>query len=139
MKKNDVFTFTAPNGAEVVAVCLKSMGTVGNMTQYLCYGQNRLFTMNEFYSEWTEETGKVCQESQTCYGEILVDHAILPDYDAALEMAGFDEEEADILFERDSHAQAINKVKAMGYNEKEAINILEGKNADGSNFEELPF
>ena len=84
MKKNEIFTFTAPNGAEVVAVCLKSMGTVGNMTQYLCYGQNRLFTMNEFYSEWTEETGEVCQESQICYGEILVDYAILPDYDVVL-------------------------------------------------------
>ena len=85
MKKNEVFTFTAPNGAEVVAVCLKDMGTVGNVTQYLCYGQNRLFTMNEFYSEWIEEAGEVCQESQTCYGELLVDYAILPDYDMILE------------------------------------------------------
>lgn len=47
--------------------------------------------------------------------------------------------EADILFERSSHAQNINKVMAMGYNKKEATNILEGKNADGSDFEELPF
>lgn len=84
MKKNNIFTFTAPNGVEVKAVCLKSIGTVGNITQYLCYGQNRLFTINEYYSEWTEETGEVCKDSHIEYGEVIVDYAILPDYDSVL-------------------------------------------------------
>lgn len=84
MKKNDIFTFIAPNGVEVKAVCLKNIGTIGNITQYLCYGQNRLFTMNEYYSEWTEETGEVCKDSYIEYGEVIVDYAILPDYDTVL-------------------------------------------------------
>ena len=126
MKKNEIFTFTAPNGAEVVALCLKSMGTVGNMTQYLCYGQNRLFTMEEFYSEWIEETGEVCQESQIGYGETLVEYAILPEYD-------------DMLEAHHQHEESIKIVQGFGYTRAEASNILEGRNADGSDFERLPF
>lgn len=84
MEKNDVFTFTAPNGVEVIAVCLANMGLVGNMTQYLCYSQNKIFTMNEFYSTWTEETGEICENAQMDYGEVVVDYCILPDYDVAL-------------------------------------------------------
>lgn len=34
---------------------------------------------------------------------------------------------------------AISIVMSYGYTRKEAINILDGKNADGSDFEELPF
>lgn len=34
---------------------------------------------------------------------------------------------------------AINIVMSYGYTRKEAINILDGKNADGSKFIELPF
>ena len=85
MKTNEIFTFTAPNGAEVTAVCLKNMGTIGNMTQYLCYGQNRLFTMNEFYSEWVEETGEVCKSTHIDYGEVIVDNVTIPDYDVVIE------------------------------------------------------
>ena len=33
----------------------------------------------------------------------------------------------------------ISIVMSYGYTRKEAINILDGKNADGSDFEELPF
>lgn len=52
MKKNDVFTFTAPNGVEVTAVVV---GTTGIQEDYfgrqflnhVCYAQNRLFTYNE--------------------------------------------------------------------------------------------
>lgn len=35
--------------------------------------------------------------------------------------------------------EAIKMVKAFGYNEEEAINILDGKNADGTEIIELPF
>lgn len=35
--------------------------------------------------------------------------------------------------------KAIRIVMNFGYTRKEAINILDGKNADGSGFEELPF
>ena len=34
---------------------------------------------------------------------------------------------------------AIRTIMSYGYNEKEAINILDGKNADGTEFIELPF
>ena len=33
----------------------------------------------------------------------------------------------------------INRVMNYGYTREEAINILDGKNADGSDFIELPF
>lgn len=33
----------------------------------------------------------------------------------------------------------INLVMSYGYTREEAINILDGKNPDGSNFVELPF
>lgn len=34
---------------------------------------------------------------------------------------------------------AISTVISYGYTREEAINILDGKNADGSNFVQLPF
>jgi hypothetical protein len=79
MKKNEIFTFTAPNGVEVTAVVV---GTTGVQEDYfgrqflnhVCYAQNRLFT----YYEWIDIEQKM-------YGEILVDYCILPDYDAMLE------------------------------------------------------
>lgn len=84
MKKNEVFIFTAPNKIDITAVCLANMGCVGNMTQYLCYAQNKLFTINEFYSKWTEETGEICEDTQLCYGEVVVDYCILPEYNVIL-------------------------------------------------------
>ena len=79
MKRNEIFTFTAPNGVEVTAVVV---GTTGIQEDYfgrqflnhVCYAQNRLFT----YNEWVDVEQKL-------YGETLVDHCILPDYDATLE------------------------------------------------------
>lgn len=134
MKKNEIFTFTAPNGVESTAICLKNLVTVGNMTQYLCYGQNRLFTMNEFCYEWTEETGEVCQESQMNFGEIILEHIALPDYDIVL---------YDIVLEEccqhEEHEESIKIVQGFGHTKAEAINILEGKNPDSSGFEEMPF
>ena len=35
--------------------------------------------------------------------------------------------------------EAVKMVKAFGYTEEEAINILDGKNADGTEIIELPF
>ena len=99
MKKNDVFTFTAPNGAEVQAVVLNKSTYFAETTEnysatYLCYGQNRLFTW--IHSERTlpvcigqDEYGDDRFEYQDItedtYGEVIVDYAILPDYDALLE------------------------------------------------------
>jgi hypothetical protein len=70
MKKNDIFTFTAPNGVEITAVVIDKVPCTGGvMTDTLyCYSQNRIFTYIE-----TVGLHK--------YGEIIVDYAILPDYD----------------------------------------------------------
>ena len=74
MKKNDIFTFTASNGAEVTAVVIDKVPCTGGvMTDTLyCYSQNRIFTYIE--------TGGLHK-----YGEVIVDCAILPDYDRMLE------------------------------------------------------
>ena len=101
MKKNDVFTFTAPNGVEVTGVCLEAISTVVEkglgdpMTiKHLCYAQNRLFT---HYTKYvvepvaidTDEFGDDIFDYQPVeikahYGEVLVDYAVLPDYDELL-------------------------------------------------------
>ena len=81
MKKNDVFTFTAPNGAEVTAVVVAEINhKFNNTTQeeknsYLCYAQNRLFTIKAVYTPTS-----INEE----YGEIIVEYCILPDYDEIL-------------------------------------------------------
>ncbi len=112
MKKNDIFTFTAPNGAEVTAVVIDCLGTNFEEVvdskywdnKYLCYAQNRLF----YHTEWTQ-IDKVIDDDfvASCDGatdwyyavryhshdvkttgskqEILVDYCILPDYDDMLE------------------------------------------------------
>ena len=76
MKKNEIFIFTAPNGVEVTAVVVEtvSKGTVKQLD--ICYAQNRLFTWNEPRIR-TQIIGE--------YGKIIVDYAILPDYDAMLQ------------------------------------------------------
>lgn len=38
-----------------------------------------------------------------------------------------------------SHEEAIKIVTRMGYTIEEAINLLDGKNANGSEFVQLPF
>jgi len=82
MKKNDVFTFTAPNGVEVTGVVTAIISSTKYQTVALCYAQNRLFTFYEHIA-YDMETGDA--ESDYSYGEILVDYAILPDYDDMLE------------------------------------------------------
>ena len=90
MKKNDLFTFTAPNGVEVTGVVLHvnmiHEDNDGMVFEHICYAQNRLFTYAETYrreNAFTEEEAVFTTES--CYGKVLVDYAILPDYDAMLE------------------------------------------------------
>ena len=97
MKKNDVFTFTAPNGVEVTGACLDLMRSTYESgvwyVTYLCYAQNRLFTIKEERSTIPvavdiDEFGDDVFEQQECvtqyYSEVLVDYAILPDYDRCL-------------------------------------------------------
>ena len=98
MKKNVIFTFTAPNEAEVTGVCLDLIRSTYESgvwyVTYLCYAQNRLFTIKEERSIVPvavdiDEFGDDVFEQQECvtqnYGEVIVDHAILPDYDYWLE------------------------------------------------------
>ena len=99
MKKNDVFTFTAPNGEEVTAVVLHvnmvHEGNDGMMFEHICYAQNRLFTYYVKYGDmpvesYNESLNRVAVDYQTVVltaacGEVIVDYAILPDYDAMLE------------------------------------------------------
>ena len=82
MNKNEVFTFTAPNGVEVTAVALYAVTLFNGSTfignKWICYAQNRLFTMMDY-----KEGIKKYEEPE--YGEVIVDYAILPDYDSMLE------------------------------------------------------
>ena len=81
MNKNEIFTFTAPNGVEVTAIMVAKIHhecnykTQVEKNTYLCYAQNRLFTIKAVYTRTS-----IDEE----YGEILVDYAILPDYDDML-------------------------------------------------------
>jgi len=95
MKKNDVFTFTAPNGAEVQAVVIAAIksevkeipdcGVIEDITTFLCYAQNRLFTFIETDSSYEVEYEKYAHSIHSEYGRILVDYAVLPNYDALLD------------------------------------------------------
>ena len=80
MNKNDIFTFTTPNGVEITAVvvCLLNKSEYSTLQQYLCYTQNRLFTC---YTGINYEDNK---QFRMC-GNVVVDYAILPDYDKMLE------------------------------------------------------
>lgn len=92
MKKNDVFTFTAPKGVVVTAVVVAELSSDYNedydsvFAKFLCYAQNRLFTYFEEYrreNAFTPEEKTIVASSE--YGEVLVDYCILPDYDKTLE------------------------------------------------------
>ena len=100
MKKDEVFTFTAPNGAVVLGVVIDiiSYETHRNnpdlhIAVYLCYAQNRIFkcySINHF-GESNESSYLEFPE-----GYIVVDYAVLPDYDNVLEMAN-DMYEEDVI------------------------------------------
>lgn len=86
MKKNDIFTFTAINGVEVTAVVLTVLRVCKTnkektfMCEYLCYAQNKLLEISSYYGEVGGET----KEWGFCVDSVIVDHAILPDYDELL-------------------------------------------------------
>jgi hypothetical protein len=93
MKKNDVFTFTAPNGVEVVGVVVAYMNLESHIddgwdsttvSTWLCYAQNRLFTYKHKYSVLHDSWGNTRAEGYGEYGETIVDYAVLPDYDEML-------------------------------------------------------
>ena len=83
MKKKEIFTFTAPNGVEVTAIVIDLVAvevTPGlTIDRWLCYAQNRLFTYEESKDRWDNDT--ITHK----YDRVLVDYAILPDYDDMLE------------------------------------------------------
>ena len=94
MKKNDVFTFTAPNGVEVTGVVVAYMNLESyiddgwdstTVSTWLCYAQNRLFTYKHKHSVLHDSWGNTRAEGCGEYGEVIVDYAILPEYDAMLE------------------------------------------------------
>jgi len=85
MKKNDTFTFTAPNGVEIPVVCLDITHSYqcGENTwycEYLCYAQNRLF-IGSTYKIYEKDR---CKELDFTQERVVVDYAILPDYDDIL-------------------------------------------------------
>ena len=76
MKKNDVFTFTAPNGTEVTGAVIDVVETTYFTNLCLCYAQNRIFYIFEtIHEDYVDR--KV--------GETIVEYAILPAYDDAIE------------------------------------------------------
>ena len=97
MKRGDIFTFTAPNGAEVTAIAIEQCGMsyerifgLKIVVTWLCYGQNRLFTYCEVHRNTQDNIDKVkgTEGADTInyeFGHIVVDYAILPDYDEFLE------------------------------------------------------
>ena len=85
MKRNDIFTFTAPNGEEVTAVVISRVAHEVDYKwateRFVCYAQNRLFTYEESHCIWEHMN----EEPKAKYGEVIVDYAILPDYDRMFE------------------------------------------------------
>ena len=73
MKKNDIFTFIAPNGVEVTGVVVDTIKDDRDYKWYLCYAQNRIFHY--------QEIAGLAKPVVT----IGVDYAILPDYDVMLD------------------------------------------------------
>lgn len=78
MKKNEIFTFTAPNGAEVTGIVIIVLPSYenfeGHFDEYIVYAQNRI----AFY-----HYNKDLNEGNI--GGILVDYCVIPEYDAMLE------------------------------------------------------
>ena len=86
MKKNDVFTFTAPNGVEVTGIIIDTIGWDHESDElwkreHLCYAQNKLFLGSEAYT-WKDRKEKLLDFT---VNKVIVDYCILPDYDTMLE------------------------------------------------------
>ena len=88
MKKNDIFTFTTPNGVEVTAIVVSIIRDDRDDKWYLCYAQNRLFDY------------RIIVGFDHPITNIWVDYAILPDYDNMLE-----EYERNLVMEQSSTLQ----------------------------------
>jgi hypothetical protein len=90
MRKNDVFTFTAPNGAEVTAIVIDLISYESTkynsqvyVATYLAYAQNRIFrcwTVNHFNED--NESSFVVYNPENY---ILVDYCVIPECDKLLE------------------------------------------------------
>ena len=85
MKKNDVFTFTAPNGVEVTGVVVSVIRDDRDDKWYLCYAQNRLFDY------------RILSGIEHPLINTWVDYAFLPEYDNILEEAYLDKHENEPL------------------------------------------
>jgi len=79
MKKNDILTFIAPNGVKVKGVCLHRVFQGVGRTLYLCYAQNRLFTM--LVESIMTDRG---EETTMKYQEVIAEYAVIPEYDKLL-------------------------------------------------------
>lgn len=93
MKKGTIFEFTAPNSAEVLAVCIDCVATVeagsGITNTFVCYGQNRLFTYLIDYTNLPIEVEEGVIEYQLCesnprLGSTLCEYCVIPEYDEML-------------------------------------------------------
>lgn len=93
MQKGTIFEFTAPNGAEVLAVCIDCVATnearFGITNTFVCYGQNRLFTYIIDYVQLPIEVEEGNIEYQLCetnprFGSVLCDYCVIPEYDEIL-------------------------------------------------------
>ena len=76
MSPNDKFTISAPNGADIVAICIDVIDSFTEAdrpnvitTLYLCYGQNRLFVVKEL--EYPTGVDYIV-------GKTLIDYIVLP-------------------------------------------------------------
>ena len=93
MEKNTIFTFTAPNGAECVAVILETVEHFSSRV-HICYSQNKLFTYIEKFDKVVVAAGidefgdDIFEESlntEYYYGDVITDPCIIPEYDKILE------------------------------------------------------
>jgi hypothetical protein len=85
MQKNEVFTFTAPNGAEVTCIVVSVIRDDRDDKWYLCYAQNRLFDY------------RIIAGFDHPIINIWVDYCIIPEYDALLEEAYLNKHEEETL------------------------------------------
>ena len=92
MTKNDIFTFTAPNGVKVTGIVLDIISVSWKYAhtdtlKYLCYAQNRLFTGSNEVTDITNDAlaeSRKYKESAFKQDEIIVDYAVLPEQDKML-------------------------------------------------------
>ena len=85
MKKNDVFTFTAPNGVKVIGIVIyrRKLETFVNYIryEYVAYAQNRLFTCTQMVRVIDKENYNDCTIE---FEKVLVEYCVIPEYDDKL-------------------------------------------------------